>query len=174
MQHIPHLHWEVLPSTNDMAKQLGRLGGQECFSKGLCVSATRQTAGRGQFQRIWVSEEGGIYLSLLRFPTDGFSGTTALAVAECMQRFLSRRFAVSCVIKPPNDLLIAGKKVCGILVEKVTRGNFSFWVIGVGLNVNQQSFLEVDTAVSLFQLGGGFFDIACVITEIMEALWYEA
>ena len=62
-----HLHYHSLPSTSDLAKQLGRLTGGHVFPAGLCITADVQTAGRGQFERMWVSPPGGVYFSFLSF-----------------------------------------------------------------------------------------------------------
>lgn len=282
MTTIPHLHYHTLPSTSDLAKSLGRLTGTHVFPEGLCISADVQTAGRGQFERKWVSPPGGVYFSFLSFSSissrlrreeekelkglrwsqsavEGFDpvalakspdpmgskgrepletsvllpplnkGESALrrnrSSADCkeekeraeeacfvrdvgcpagsaqkadprrgsrgifsaaeipyliglqLQRWLSKNFQIDPHVKPPNDLLVNGKKLCGILVEKVSRGDASFWVVGIGLNLNQQVFPEsLPDATSLSLLSGKTYDKYTIIEGLIEecARWFEA
>lgn len=121
---------EETGSTNDVCKQLAREGAQE----GLCVLAQRQTAGRGRRGRSFASPSGGLYLSVLlrpKAPPEALSRLTAwVGVAVC--RGVEKAAGARPQIKWPNDLLLGGKKLCGILVERTGETV----VVGVGVNVD--------------------------------------
>ncbi len=125
-------------STNLDAKAIAEKGAEA----GTLVVADMQTAGRGRRGRGWDGYAGkNIYMSLLLrpdCPPDKASALTlvmALSVAEAVKEFLPN---AACVIKWPNDIVINGKKVCGILTEMSAEPDcIHYVVIGIGINVNQ-------------------------------------
>ncbi|MCH7760254.1 biotin--[acetyl-CoA-carboxylase] ligase [candidate division TA06 bacterium] len=128
-----------LQSTQETAKRLAKNGAPE----GSVVIAEQQTAGRGRFGRTWHSPKEGLWVSLILHPkipsqkVPFLSLLTALSVTEAIRRTTS----LLPTIKWPNDVLINGKKVCGILPDLETRENNSnLVIIGIGLNVNQSDF----------------------------------
>ena len=131
-----------ITSTNDELLRRGEAGAPE----GTLLFAESQTAGRGQFQRPWSSAAGlGLWFSLLlRLPINdttipSLSAFAAVALVNTLHELGISDYG----IKAPNDVLIGGRKVAGILVE--TRpGRNPFAVIGIGLNVNHaaQDFPE--------------------------------
>ena len=125
-------HFEVLDSTNDKALALAREG----FAQAV-VTASRQESGRGRLGRSFASPQGGLYLSLLSerlSPGEGLLAITP-AAALAVRRAILRTYGISCRIKYPNDLILQGRKVCGILCESLTEGERFLTVIGVGINV---------------------------------------
>lgn len=158
-----------MDSTNTCAKTLG----EKNVIDGTVVVTERQTAGRGRRGRNWISPEGNCYFSLLLKPsiqTENASRltlVTALALVEAIERVSGLKPQ----IKWPNDVVINGKKLCGILTESsVDVDGLKYVVIGVGVNVNQKNFdpeiQTMATSVSL-QLG---YDIECarLIAEFMN------
>lgn len=151
------LHLPTTTSTNDVAKQAAVAGSPE----GLVVLADEQTRGRGRLGRSWHAPVGGsILMSLLLRPTlpplHIFSLTmlTGSAIVAALERLTGLR----CDLKWPNDVVIDGKKLGGILTEaSLTSDGIEFAVVGVGLNVNVDFAGEpalADTATSLsIQLG---------------------
>jgi BirA family biotin operon repressor/biotin-[acetyl-CoA-carboxylase] ligase len=131
---------QVVQETTSSNDDLLRIG-EEGAPAGTLLFAERQSAGRGQFRRPWSSAPGlGLWFSLLlRLPISdatipALSSFAAVALVEVI-----RDLGVNgCVIKSPNDVLINGKKVAGILVETRT-GRDPFAVVGIGLNVNHSS-----------------------------------
>ena len=118
-------------STNSVAARLA----DDPANDGLAVLAAEQTAGRGQHGRTWQCRPGdGVLLSVLLFPPPPLrrpavlTAWAAAAVCETVRRLTGLQAA----IKWPNDVLLRGRKVCGILIEQ-GRGT----VVGVGLNVRQ-------------------------------------
>lgn len=126
-----------IASTNEEARRLGRARAPAPF----LVWALEQTAGRGRRGRLWASPPGNLYLSLLLRPdcpaktAAQLSFVAAVALAQSLAAFLPDRAAVSC--KWPNDILLGGRKVAGILLESETGegGGLAFLVIGVGVNL---------------------------------------
>ena len=140
---------EEVGSTNDYIKRY--LSGVE----DVVVCAKRQTSGRGTKGRSFLSEEGGVYLSALTYydnlpACEAFKIMTHAAVAVCRT---AKEFGVEPEIKWPNDVLVNGKKLCGILIENIlTGGCIKASVVGIGLNVvNELSNLK-GIAVSLSEL----------------------
>jgi BirA family transcriptional regulator, biotin operon repressor / biotin---[acetyl-CoA-carboxylase] ligase len=132
---------EVLPeigSTNDRALAAGRDGAPE----GFCVLADRQTAGRGRLGRTWASPPGvGLYTSILLRPKvepsalPFLSLVVGLAVADAIQEVA----ALDPSLKWPNDILLDGRKVAGMLTELATSAPFvDYAVTGIGINVNHR------------------------------------
>ena len=138
-----------LTSTNDIAKREAKKGARE----GTVILAEEQTAGRGRLKRAWLSPRGSIALSIILHPTPtqlpSLIMLASLAVARCIEKV----GGLETQIKWPNDVLINGKKVCGILIESDVRGSaVDYAVIGIGLNVNLKpaDFPEIAaTATSL-------------------------
>lgn len=150
------LAFESLPSTNDYAAALAA----DPANAGTVVVADFQTAGRGQYGRVWQSRPGcSLLASVLLFPPPELARpvvlTTwaAVATAEAIRHMTG----VQARIKWPNDLLIHGKKVCGILAEKKAGT-----VVGIGLNLNQTAADFADAglpdATSLALAAGTEFD----------------
>lgn len=145
------LSFDRLDSTNIRAKQEAENGAAE----GTLVIADMQTAGRGRRGRSWNSPAGcNLYFTLILRPCcapDKASGVTllmALAVAESIRTGCG----VKAQIKWPNDIVVNGRKVCGILTEMSAEpGKIHYVVIGVGINVGLQEFPPelAETAASL-------------------------
>ena len=135
------LCFPVLESTNDYAKELSK---KESVH-GMLIVADAQTAGKGRRGRVWQSPAGtNIAMSLCmepNLPTDKVSGVTlvaALAVAEAIERMTGE----TTQIKWPNDIVLHGKKICGILTELCFRKDVYTVVIGIGINGNTEDFPE--------------------------------
>jgi BirA family biotin operon repressor/biotin-[acetyl-CoA-carboxylase] ligase len=131
--------YQSVKSTNDVAAQLAASGAPE----GTIVTAEIQTKGRGRLSRNWHSPPGcGIYVSIIlrpSFPADqapGLSIMTALALADTIEPYCPDRTRM----KWPNDVLVSGRKVAGILTELTAeRRRIEYVVLGVGINVNHRA-----------------------------------
>jgi BirA family biotin operon repressor/biotin-[acetyl-CoA-carboxylase] ligase len=122
-------------STNEWAKELAMYGAQE----GTVVIAEAQTRGRGRLGREWFSPNGGLWFSLILRPklrpaeAVKLTFVAGLAVAKVLHEM----FGLKVETKWPNDVLVNGKKICGILTEMNTIGEtINFVVVGVGVNAN--------------------------------------
>jgi BirA family biotin operon repressor/biotin-[acetyl-CoA-carboxylase] ligase len=123
-------------STNDHAMAAGRAGRPE----GLAVLADRQTAGRGRKGRVWASPAGvGVYTSILLRPTQPPARVPILALVAGLGVLdaVGEVCGLPARLKWPNDVLVAGRKVAGILAETATADErVSHVVVGLGINVN--------------------------------------
>jgi BirA family biotin operon repressor/biotin-[acetyl-CoA-carboxylase] ligase len=138
------LVYDHLPSTNDHAASLAG----DPNHAGLVIVAKEQTAGRGQHGRTWQCPPGsGVLLSVLVFPPAALRRPALLtawaAVSVC--ETILQAAGLEATIKWPNDVLLQGRKVCGILIEQA-KGT----VAGIGLNVNQsaEAFAEAGLPVA--------------------------
>lgn len=127
---------EECGSTNDEARALGEAG----VGSGAVIVAQRQTAGRGRRGAAWIAPEGeALAFSVLLRPQaprgtwSRLALAAGLAVADAIEEL-----GLTARIKWPNDVWIAGRKVCGILVE----AGDAFAIVGIGINVNVQAFPE--------------------------------
>jgi BirA family transcriptional regulator, biotin operon repressor / biotin---[acetyl-CoA-carboxylase] ligase len=166
----PIYHFETTASTSDTAKSLGTRGAAE----GALVVAETQTAGRGRLGRHWISPPGtGIYASLLLrppLPPNELPQIT-LSTAVAMVRALTRAVGITPGIKWPNDLILKGKKLGGILTEMETESDqIRYLVVGLGLNVNTRDFPPelTDTATSLFLEEGRSFSRVHILQTWLE------
>lgn len=163
------IHFAEIDSTNNYLKE-------HCSSlaHGTIVTADRQTAGRGRFNRKWESQEGGLYFSLLIKPqqTDfwpNFTQLMGLALCRAIEKLYPHTY-----LKWPNDVLADGKKLCGILSEGVlSGGKLEGMVIGTGVNVGQKTLPDVgQPATSLYMLGVQA-DKQLLLNDIMQYFWQD-
>lgn len=161
--------YRSVSSTNDLA----RAGAERGAAEGLLVVADVQAAGRGRRGRVWHAPPGGAILaSLLLRPqtplTEGFAPTMLLALAIMRA---AQGLGVPAGLKWPNDVLVGGRKLAGILAEGTTRAGFlDFVVMGFGVNVGfDPGPLGLgDRATSLqHELGGPAPDRAAVLGRIL-------
>ena len=124
-------------STNNYAKK-----NLEIFSDKTVVRALRQTSGKGRLNRSWVDlGEGNLFFSIVLKPSDKFCDiyanlTQYMSVVLCE---LLDEYGLAPQIKWPNDVLIDGKKIAGILSETVMQGaNFKGLILGIGINLNAE------------------------------------
>jgi BirA family biotin operon repressor/biotin-[acetyl-CoA-carboxylase] ligase len=133
-------HFLAIDSTNDYATQLAMSGCEE----GTVVLAEEQKSGRGRMGRPWHSEPlKGIYCSVILHPTvpPAKAPLLTLAAALAVREAVCRMGDLNVDIRWPNDLMIGGKKFCGILAEMNAEvGRIRFVVMGIGVNVNHTSF----------------------------------
>lgn len=152
------LHFfETVDSTNEVCKRAAAEGAGE----GWLAAADEQTAGKGRLGRRWVSPAGeAVYFSFILRPScaprQAYALTlvTGLAVCTAVREFTG----LDAGIKWPNDIVISGKKICGILTEAdASGGRLGNVVVGTGINVNNRSFSGdiADRATSLLLENGG-------------------
>jgi BirA family transcriptional regulator, biotin operon repressor / biotin---[acetyl-CoA-carboxylase] ligase len=166
----PVHHFETVASTSDLAKELGGKGAPE----GTLVVAESQEAGRGRLGRQWDSPAGvGLYVSLLLRPPlpPAELPQITLTSAVAAVRALQRAAGLAPGIKWPNDLLVDGKKVGGILTEMETESDqIRYLVLGWGLNVNNPVFPPelAALATSLFLAAGRTFSRVALLKAWLE------
>lgn len=162
----------ALDSTNRRVLEWGRIGAPD----GALVVADHQTAGRGRFGRQWVDEPGQnlLFSVLIRAngPHEGLGLiglAAAVAVAETLAPLTS---PLRPTLKWPNDVLLAGRKTCGILPEALVTAGAAEIALGIGLNVNQGEFPgEVaGRATSLMLATGRPVERAPLLAEMLAQL----
>lgn len=163
--------YESTDSTNIRAKDFAEKGSVH----GTLVVADEQTMGRGRRGRGWESEKGiSIYMSLVLKPDiePGNASMLTLVAAMAVAEGIEESTGLECQIKWPNDVVIHGKKVCGILTEMSTQIDYiNHIVIGIGINVHNEEFPEEirDIATSLYLETGQKQNRALIIEKVWEA-----
>lgn len=145
--------------------------GSVAVTEGMVVLSSRQTAGKGQQGRSWMSPAGGVYLSLALFPETSpemltsLTLTLAWGVVDRLRHYLSSALIQ---LKWPNDIVIQGQKLAGILLHSRSQDTrVQAVVAGIGVNVNNP---VPETGVSLKQFTGSDLDLTQVTAWILEGL----
>jgi BirA family biotin operon repressor/biotin-[acetyl-CoA-carboxylase] ligase len=143
-------HLDKIGSTNDEARRMAAEGAPH----GTVVHADEQTAGRGRLAHTWFSPPGNLYLSILlrtgqpAARTAELSFLASLAVADTVEALLPRRTRT--LLKWPNDVLVSGAKIAGILLEQADGAT----IMGIGLNVLQAPSTAAYKATTIVANGG--------------------
>ena len=163
-------YFAELDSTNRKAKELAAGGAPE----GTIVVAEQQSKGRGRIGRSWYSPfQTGIYTSLILRPklppneAPKITLVTGVSVAEALLAATPLKPA----IKWPNDILVRGRKICGILTETSTEMDaIDFVVVGVGINVNTREFPDElkEIATSVYLETANTFDRVLLMQELLK------
>ncbi len=166
------IHYFRMDSTSTVAMRLAARGA----AHGTLVVAEEQTAGRGRLGRVWYSEKSsGIYSSVLLRPplSPAAAPILPLMAAVAAHRAVSATTALTVDIRWPNDLLVNGKKVCGILTEmNAELDRIHAVVLGIGINVNHTAMpAELkDMASSLRIEGGKSYSRAQILIALLKEL----
>ena len=132
------LYYPELDSTNRLAREMALQGAEP----GTVIRAGRQSAGRGQYERGFASPEGGLYFSLILRPSAAVREAAMLTLAAGLgcRDALGELCGIEAMIKWPNDLYAADRKIAGILSEYVTGQGVAeaLVVVGVGVNLNSR------------------------------------
>ena len=165
------VYFDSIDSTNTKAKELA----EEGYPNGTLVVADYQRAGKGRRGRTWESPSGtGIFMTLMLKPDINHNNASMLTLvaALAVAKAISDITGEQALIKWPNDIVINGKKICGILTEMSAQFDYiNHIVIGIGINVHNKDFPEEikETASSLMiESGGQHFRRAEIIEKIME------
>ena len=129
---IQVIKYDSVDSTNNIAIRRIKKG----KIKPTLIIANLQKKGRGQYGRKWVSQRGNIFMTIYfnlkkKMTVKSLSKKVYTAIKQSLEKFVYNKIT----IKLPNDLLIDGSKVCGILQETITYNNNKFFVVGIGINL---------------------------------------
>jgi len=142
-------YYPSVSSTQDIAREAAIEGAHE----GTIVVAEEQTKGRARLGRKWINPPGVVAVSIILYPEMTQLLRLTIMASLATSRCIEKATGLKTTIKWPNDVLINGKKVSGILTESALRGQTVDWaVVGIGINVNfdPKSFPEIaDIATSL-------------------------
>ena len=170
MENKKIIYYKQLDSTNT---EIARLAAEGAAHETV-VMADAQTAGKGRRGRQWESPAGeNIYMSILLRPdcVPDRAPMLTLVMAYSVAKVVRELGFLDVQIKWPNDLVLSGKKICGILTEMQLRDSeIDYVVVGVGINVNTSKFPEElkDTATSLYLESGRVSDRETLVESIVE------
>ncbi|MEW6670556.1 MAG: biotin--[acetyl-CoA-carboxylase] ligase [Thermodesulfobacteriota bacterium] len=155
-------------STMEIAKEMARKGCPH-FT---VVIAGRQQQGRGRLKRVWLSAEGGLYFTMVLRPpvptalSPRINFLASLVLAQTLQRL----YCVDAKVKWPNDILVGGKKISGMLAEMEAESDMvTFINIGIGVNVNNDPSDREPAATSLKKIHGKAFLRKKLLTDFLDA-----
>ncbi len=170
------IYFPQLSSTMDVARSEARQGASE----GTAIIAGEQTSGRGRVKRLWLSPPGNIALSLILYPDVSNLPYLIMIASLAVVRSIENVAGLKADIKWPNDILIDGKKVCGILIEnEISGGRTARAIIGIGVNVNlgalkiQDSYIPVTSLEKEVQGTVAKTDLINNLLVEMERLYLE-
>jgi len=127
------IYYPSLTSTMEVARQEAQQGAVA----GTVVVADEQTAGKGRLKRAWLSPGGSIALSIILYPSVAYLPSLIMLASLAVIHSIQAVTGLKSQVKWPNDVLINGRKVCGILIESDVQGNtVNSTIIGIGINVN--------------------------------------
>jgi len=127
------LCFDAITSTMDVAREEATKHAPE----GTAIFAEIQTKGRGRLKREWLTTQGNIAVSIILYPPKPYLNSLIMLSSLAVKQSIEAVTGINCQLKWPNDVLIKGKKVAGILIEtKVQQDKVDYVVVGIGINVN--------------------------------------
>ena len=162
---------DEIDSTNNEIRRMAENGAPD----GTLAIAEIQTAGKGRRGRAWTSPRGsGIWMSFLLRPdfAPEYASMLTLVAAMAVEKGIREQTGLDCQIKWPNDIVLNGRKICGILTEMSTEeDSIRYVVVGIGINVNTKDFPEEisKTATSLAIETGHIVRRAPLVASILKA-----
>ncbi len=107
------------------------------------ISSHTQFKGRGQYGKLWISLKGNLFMSIYfrvkkNLPLKKTTKINCLIVRKAINKIIKKKI----LIKPPNDLLIDKKKICGILQETLIHNNNKYLIVGIGVNIVKNPFIR--------------------------------
>lgn len=162
------LAFDELDSTNEEAKRLAKAGG----GHGAVIWAKKQTRGKGRMGREWVSQDGNLFFSILLAPDKPMAELPELsfvassALVDALQPVLEKGHKLSC--KWPNDVLMDGKKLAGILLESFEHEGKKWVVVGIGVNVDSSPPDAMYPACSLSDAGVELISAKIVLSRCIH------
>ncbi len=164
--------YDHLPSTNSEAARLLK---ESSLNEGAVICAGHQSAGRGQKDNKWESEENkNLLISVILFPEIIgpekqflISETISLGICDFIMRHTP-----GCSIKWPNDIYVNNDKIAGVLIENsIMADTIEYSIAGIGLNINQDKFLsDAPNPVSLRMVTGVTYDIQTCLNQLISDL----
>jgi len=161
----PLVRFDTVTSTQDIAFRLASLGATE----GTTILARYQSGGRGRVGRRWITEPGDALLfSIILRPTvpPGCLSSLSILVADAIASSLYSLHGLSAAIKWPNDVLLGGRKLSGVLIQ--VRGDVA--VMGVGINLSGRPGALPDGATSIREHAGAAHDGEELLADILTGI----
>ena len=163
-------YFELLQSTMDEGARRAESGVEE----GTVILTEQQSAGRGRFNREWVSRKGNLYLSIVLRPPLNVLQYLSIMSGVAVVRAIKNTTGLNPSIKWPNDVRLSGKKVSGILVEDALEGNVvAHAIVGIGVNVtfDPSSVVDLESiATSLEKESKGPIDRESLLRNLLQEM----
>ncbi|MCR1809171.1 biotin--[acetyl-CoA-carboxylase] ligase [Haploplasma modicum] len=162
------INLDIIDSTNDYLKRE-----YLNLENKTIVKAGYQTLGRGQFDRLWQSESNqNLLFSILykNFELDKISDLKIL-IKDSLLKLLSK-YNIKGTFKEPNDILVNGKKILGILIESKINSNSNYYdyvIVGIGININQTLFNNLE-ATSFKILNNKNYIVDEILNKLLEII----
>tara|TARA_B100000029_G_scaffold384340_1_gene379851 strand:- start:1254 stop:1778 length:525 start_codon:yes stop_codon:yes gene_type:complete len=161
---LKKFNYKNVNSTNDVAIRKIKKG----FNSGIVVSE-RQKRGRGRYGKKWISFKGNLLLSIFfeikkNLSIQELTKNNCLSLKKIMSKYLKQKIT----IKLPNDLLVEGKKLSGILQERIYYNDKKFIIIGIGINIIRNPFIKNYPTTNLFELTGKKISKSNIFSKIKK------
>ena len=144
------LRFNKLRSTNNTAIRIVKSSN---LKYGMIITEN-QSHGRGQYGRKWISLKGNLFVSFFYNIEDMDLTITQITKLNCIlvKKLISKYYKKRIIYKKPNDLLIKGKKICGILQEIINKNNQKFLILGIGINLIKSPVINNYPTINLHDL----------------------
>ena len=148
--NIKKFVYKSVNSTNDIAIKLIK---KKEIKYGLVISE-KQKKGRGQRGKKWISYKGNLFVTIFfsleknRLPLNKLTKMNAKLIIKLISFYCKEKIT----LKPPNDILINKKKICGILQEIIQKNEIKYLIIGIGLNLIKSPYIQDYPTTSLYEL----------------------
>jgi len=159
--------FDEIPSTMDTARDLAR---KNCPNFTVVI-AGRQKAGRGRMKRVWRSSEGGLYFTIVLRPhmPPVLSYRINYAASMVLAKTIRQMYKIDAVVKWPNDILVNGKKIAGLLSEMEAESDrITYLNVGLGINVNNDPTISEPGASSLKNILGKEISRKQLLSEFLD------
>ncbi len=160
-------YFPQVTTTMDKARELARQGAPHTS----CVVAEHQTRGRGRLNRKWESDPGGLWFTLILIPDipPPLAYLYNFAASLSLSLTFESLFSLDVRVKWPNDLLLEGRKLAGLLSEIETQADMiRFLLVGIGINVNNAPASDAFSAISIQQALGRPVSRKMILTEFLK------
>ena len=158
--------FKTVNSTNDIAIRLIK----KTNNKFGIIVADKQKKGRGQRGNKWISYNGNLFVSIffslekINMSLKQLTKVNCFLIKKILLQFCKKRI----YIKPPNDLLIDKKKICGILQETIKKANTTYFIVGVGINLVNSPNIKNYPTTNLFEITNKKFNKKYIILHLKD------
>ena len=163
---IKSFNYKFVNSTNDIAINLIK---QKNIKAGF-VLAEKQKKGRGQRGKKWISYKGNLFISIffslekINLTLKQLTKFNANLVIKLISQYCNKKIK----LKPPNDIIVNKKKICGILQETIKKNNIQYLIVGIGLNLVSSPKINQYPTTSLYDLTNSKISINKISKELKE------
>jgi len=163
---IKSFNYKFVNSTNDIAINLIK---QKNIKAGF-VLAEKQKKGRGQRGKKWISYKGNLFISIF-FSLEKINLTLKQLTkfnANLVIKLISQHCNKKIKLKPPNDIIVNKKKICGILQETIKKNNIQYLIVGIGLNLVSSPKINQYPTTSLYDLTNSKISVNKISKELKD------